>query len=287
MGTVVTEPGVYDMDAADYLADPVPDGSLSSSGARMLLPPSCPALFRWAQDNPPETKTHFDVGHAAHKLVLGEGPDLVRVDVDERRGKAWTEPADEARAQGKTPLPRGDYATVHAMAAALHAHPVASALFDPERGGKAEQSLFWRDPEHGVWRRARLDWLPAATEAGRIIVPDYKTCRCAEPSALGKAMANYGYASQAAWYVDTVRALELADDVPFVFVFQEKTPPYLVTVAEPDATAIRVGRRKNHRALEVYAECAAANTWPGYTDDVELISLPPWADAAYRQEQYA
>ena len=43
---VVDEPGVYDgLDEAAYHADPVPGGSLSASGAKLLLPPSCPALY--------------------------------------------------------------------------------------------------------------------------------------------------------------------------------------------------------------------------------------------------
>lgn len=38
----ITEPGVYDLPAEVYHADPVEGGSLSSTGARKLLPPSCP-----------------------------------------------------------------------------------------------------------------------------------------------------------------------------------------------------------------------------------------------------
>ncbi|MBO0827768.1 MAG: hypothetical protein J2P24_08300 [Streptosporangiales bacterium] len=49
---MITEPGVYNLPAAVYHADPVPGGSLSQSGAKKLLPPSCPALYRYWADHP-------------------------------------------------------------------------------------------------------------------------------------------------------------------------------------------------------------------------------------------
>jgi len=82
---------------------------------------------------------------------------------------------------------------------------------------------------------------------------------------------------QHAWYVDGLHALGVAEDIAFVFIFQEKTAPYLVTVAELDAEAVLIGRKRNDQALQVYAECVATDTWPPYTTDVELISLPGWA----------
>ena len=162
------------------------------------------------------------------------------------------------------------------MAAAIRRHPVASALFNPERG-KAEQSLFWQDPETGVWRRSRLDWLPDTTARERLIVADYKTTVCAEPKAIAKAVANYGYYQQDAWYRDGVRATGLSADPAFVFVFQEKEPPYLVTVVELDAPSVQAGRELNRQAIELYRACTENDTWPGYSGGIELVSLPPWA----------
>jgi hypothetical protein len=261
---------IPDMPEAEYHAHP----ALSSSGARLLLPPSCPALFRWQQDNPPPPKDVFDIGTAAHKLVLGVGPELVEVKADDWRTKAAQEERKEARAAGKVALLTADLEAVHGMAAALRQHPVASALFDPARG-KAEQSLFWTDERHGVKRRARLDWLPNPTD-GRLIVGDFKSTRSAEPKSLAKSCADYGYHQQAAWYLDAVRALELAESAAFVFVAQEKTPPYLITVFQLGSDDLLLGDALNQQALEVYAECSATDTWPSYSDDVAPLSLPAW-----------
>lgn len=269
----ITEPGIYDMDNETYHSHRY---ALSSSGARMLLPPSCPALFRHAQDTPQEPKKTFELGSAAHKLVLGEGPDLVRVDADKWTTNAVKAEVAAIRDEGGIPLKPAEYEQVHAMADALRRHPVASMLFDPARG-RPEQSLFWRDRPTGIMRRARFDWLPDA-RSGRLIIPDYKTCRSAEPGALARAVEDFGYHQQDDWYRAAARALDLADDTAaFVFVCQEKTSPYVVTVVEMDAEARRIGAARNRRALEIYAECTATGYWPGYSDEIAYLSLPAWA----------
>lgn len=281
--TVVTEPGVYDDMPNDvYHADPVPGGSLSCSGAKKLLPPGCPARFKYERDNPPEPKPHFDLGHAAHKLVLGAGADIEVIEADSFRTKAAKQQRDEAHADGRIPLLADDYEQVEAMAAALRAHPIAKHLFNPD-AGKPEQSLFWIDERSGIWRRARLDWLPNRTE-GRLLVPDYKTARTADPQQLPRDAHNFGYHQQAAWYLDGIEALGLADEAVFLFVFQEKDPPYLVTVAEFDPTAIKIGRHLNRMAIAIYRDCVESDEWPGYLQDVHLLSLPAWAENRYLEE---
>ena len=275
--TELTEPGIYEMPEDEYHADPVPGGSLSSSGARRLLPPSCPALFRHEQLNARPSKREFDFGHAAHAKVLGIGAPIVAVDADDWRTKAAKEGRDQAYADGHTPVLAREVETIDAMAAAIREHPIAAALFDPDRGGRAEQSIFWVDDRHGVWRRARLDWLPQLTPSGRLIIPDYKTTTSAENRAVARKIADLGYHQQAAWYSDAARAMGLAEDVAFVFVFQEKTAPYLVNVVELDGVAMQLGRGLNERALTTYRRCTDSGHWPGYSDDVELVSLPTYA----------
>lgn len=270
---VVIAPGVYDDMPADvYHADPVPGGSLSCSGAKKLLPPSCPAKFRYEREHPPETTRTFEFGHVAHKMVLGVGPQVVVIDAENYRTKAAQEQQAEARAAGHIPLLRAEHDEVLAMADALRAHPVAAALLSD--GGHPESSLFWRDEPAGIMRRCRLDWRPAP-KTGRTIGVDYKTAISADEDAFAKAAMNYGYHQQAPWYCDGLKALGLADDdAQFLFIVQEKTAPYLVNIVQLDATAMRIGRLLNRRAVNVYAKCTANDEWPSYSDDVAHISLP-------------
>jgi hypothetical protein len=277
--TVITQPGVYDLPADVYHADPVPPehgGSLSSSGAKLLLPPSCPAIFDWARTHPTFSDA-FDFGHAAHAKVLGAGADIVAVEADDWRSKAAREAKDQARAEGKAPLLARDVAVVDAMAAKLAEHPIASALLDPDHG-KPEQALFAQDEESGgVWLRAMLDWLPDP-RPGRMIVPDYKTTAdVGDPGAFAGLMGKHRYHGQAAWYLDLARTLGLADDdAAFVFIVQSKQAPYLVSVIEPGAEAIEIGRAENRAAINLYAKCTSNNEWPGYGDGVTSASLPGW-----------
>jgi hypothetical protein len=158
-----------DLSNESYHADKT---SLSSSGARKLLPPSCPAKFRYEQDNPPASTKTFDYGNAAHKTVLGNGPKLILVDHDAWTTKEAKAEVADARAQGGIPLKRHEMQMVKDMAAAIRRHPLASALLEPAFGAP-EQSGFWIDGPTGIRRRVRFDWLPSI-QSGRLIIPDYK-----------------------------------------------------------------------------------------------------------------
>lgn len=281
----VAEPGIYDLTDEQYHGQ---RGSLSSTGARKLLPPSCPALFRWEQDHPAAPKKTFDIGHAAHKLALGVGPQIVEIPASilASNGAVSTTEAKQfvtdVRADGNVPLTPGDYQTVQAMAAALQAHPIAAALFDPENG-TAETSLFARDERTGVMLRSRLDWQPHAKD-GRLIIPDYKTTVNASTDEVMKSVMKWGYHQQGPFYCDVAQALGLGDDPVFLLVAQEKTAPYLVNVVQLDVVAMRIGRLLNRQAIDLYAECDRTGVWPGYSDQVELGSLPGWYEHRFEDQ---
>lgn len=270
----VSEEGVYEMPDSLYHADPVEGRSLSVSGAKNLLPPSCPAKFDYDRKNRPAPTQAFNFGHAAHSLVLGAGPEIVVIDADSWRTKAAKDARDKAFAEGKTPLLPEENEAVTAMARALREHPVASQLLNPDHG-QPERALFCRDSETGIMRRSKVDWLPDSTP-GRMILPDYKTSVDANPAEFGRNAAKFGYHMQAPWYEDMVLALGLASDVAFVFIVQEKTPPFIVQVIQLDPDDMAIGRILNRRALDLYAECEENDSWPTYSTEVEMVRLPSW-----------
>jgi hypothetical protein len=273
---VVTKPGIYDGMPEDvYHADPVPGGSLSSTGARKLLPPSCPAKFRYELDHPRQSTAEMELGTAAHKIILGTGPEFVVVNEKNWRKQAAQDAAEEARAAGKVPLLIAERRQVDDMADALMAHPVARDVFSAQNGGRPEQSLFCQDPETGVWCRVRLDWMPSVN-APRPVIVDYKTSRSANPAAFGKTAANYGYDLQAAFY-EMVFGWVTGVKAGFAFVVQETEPPYLVSICELDRDSMQEGRDRARLALEIYRDCKADDLWPGYSSEIELVRLPSWA----------
>jgi hypothetical protein len=271
----ITEPGIYDLTDEQYHADPVAGRSLSSTGARKLLAPSCPAKFAWEREHGRASTKAFDFGHAAHRQVLGSGPDIVRIDADEWRTNAIKAEVAAVREAGGTPLKPADHERVMAMVDALKAHPFAGKLFAPGTG-KPEKTLVWRDEQTGVMCRAKFDWLRSRA-AGPYLIPDYKSAASVETEHLRKSVWNFGYHIQACWYRSGAIALGLGPDPDFLFVAQEKEPPYLVHVFRLDPAAQRAGEARCREALATYAACVKSGVWPGYADDITEISLPPWA----------
>ena len=278
----VTGPGVYNLPAEVYHARP----ELSQSMAKRLLPPSCPAHFKHRLDEgTAETKTAWEKGKAAHKVVLGAGPGLVPVldewgeDPHAWRTKKVKERLAAIRDRGDLPLKQADYDDVHAMADAIRRHPVATALLDPAAGAP-EQTLIWRDEQTGVMCRALVDFLRHPMVGRRFLLPDYKSAGAeygASPDKVGRTMGDLGYHFQLAWYLMGVRALGLAgDEAEALLIVQETRKPYLVTVAQPDPTAMRMGAIRCREALDVYARCVRENRWPGYSDEIVWAELPPW-----------
>ena len=273
--TEITEPGVYTMPEPVYHADPVPYGSLSSSGARLLLPPSTPAHFKWRKDNPPRSTRAMEVGSGTHTIVLGDGPEVVRLEVADWKTKAAKDKANEVRAAGKIPLLAHEHDQALGMAKAVREHDVAGALFAPG-SGLPEQCLFWQDPDTRIWCRCRLDWLPHG--GGPVMYAgDLKTSFDASAEHAAKAFVNLGYHQQAQWNSWGITELGLARRVVFLFVFVEKDPPHLVHVVTPDEDALAVAADRNRKAIDVYRRCMEADYWPGHPDGVTTVSLPRWA----------
>lgn len=264
-----------DMDEQEYHSHP----ALSQSLAKLLLPPSVPAKFKWAKENSQPPRKAFDFGHAAHSLVLGVGKpveviqatakDGVKSDATDRRLKSAQDHEKEIRAAGNVPLLREELTTVQAMAEALRSNRTAMALLSH---GAAEKSVFWTD-DRGIERRSRFDFIPTLAIPA---ITDYKSTVDASPEAFAKSVYNFGYHFQDAYYCEAAEAADLGE-VAFAFVAQEKTPPYLAAVYELDGEAKDAGRRRVAQALDIYQQCTEADEWPGYSPAIETLSLPRWA----------
>jgi hypothetical protein len=257
------EPGLYDaLPEDEYHAD---RESLSVSGAKDLL--RAPALYQWRLDHE-EQRDYFDFGSAAHAHLLQTGRDVERVEADDWRSAAARAERDRIRDEGKIPVLAKEWQQIQDMGEAISHHRMASALLSD---GRPEVSAYAVDPETGILRRGRFDYLTPE------VVVDYKTTASAEPSAFAASCARYGYDQQAAWYLDLCSLLG-EDRDGFAFVAQEKTEPYLVEVYSLDEAAEERGRRRNRRALDRFQHCLETDHWPGYTDAAFTeLSLPRWA----------
>lgn len=255
--------GFHDnLDERAYHAHP---DSVSVTGLKLIA--KAPALFRQAQDH----RVHrdvFDIGSAAHALVLGIGAPIEVVDESDWRSKAAREAREAIRSRGATPLLTADYQRVQNMADALSSHALAMRLLSE---GRPEVSAFAVHQETGVLRRARFDWL------GSSVLTDYKTAASSDPRDLAGrygAIRKWGYDQQAAFYTDIARDLGHPASA-FAFIVQMKEPPYLVTVAYVRDDDLDEARWRNREALERFRDCTASGLWPGFLPDdtAAVVSL--------------
>lgn len=158
------------------------------------------------------------------------------------------------------------------MQRAVKANPVANKwLYEEE--GRNELSVYAKDPETGVLVRCRFDRL-----LNRGFSPDLKTTVDASHRGFSNAIAKYGYAFQAAFYMDTFEWATGDKLEGFGFVAVESKAPYNVMCYRLDDESIEIGRSQYRAALNKYAECLESGVWHGY-DDCELemlIGLPDW-----------
>jgi hypothetical protein len=266
----ITKPGLYpDLSDVDYRAQ---HEWLSVSGANKLLPPSCPAKYR-ATVGVEEHKAQFDFGKAFHAAVLGDGSATECIAAENWRTKEAREFRADCYARGVVPLLVAEANEIDAMAAAVKAHDTAPHLFT---GGTAEVSAFWVDSATGVQCKARFDYLPEKQDDRRLIVPDLKSAVSASPKDFASAAARYGYVMQDRHYTSGLRHLGIDQDPAFVFVVVEKDTPYLPAVmqfAEPNE--LRLVETALDKALRLYRDCLATDTWPGYPG-ISQLSLPTW-----------
>lgn len=262
------QPGIYqDVPELDYHARRFgPTESLSSTEAKRVL--QAPAVFRYRRTHPEEPRTAFDVGHAAHALILGTGLNLYIHNHESLRTKAAREDIQEHRAAGEVPISRADYTEVRGMADAVLTHPIAGPLLED---GTPEQSLYAVDGPTGMWMRGRVDW---ATGSTRTLI-DLKTAQSADPTTFHRAVTTYGYDIQREWY-RTIWQM-LTGEVPqFLHVVVEKAPPHLVSVIDLGLDFEEIGRMRVRQALDTYKRCLDTDTWPGYAPIIHDVDAPSW-----------
>lgn len=224
-----------------------------------------PAHYKYRIDHPQEDTPALLFGRAAHKYIL-EPDDFwnaysLAPDVDRRTKAGKAEYALFVETLGdKMPLSTADYATIEDMAAQIEAHPTARDIL---RHGIHETPIEWIDAITGERCKCRPDVLN--TVEGYIA--DYKTTQSCEGGAFERACRYYGYKLQAAMYTEGVFA-KSAMMWDFVFVAQEKAPPYAVRVYKCDPGFVEEGIEMFHELIALYHSCKESGEWPGYPDEV-------------------
>ena len=173
---------------------------------------------------------------------------------------------------GETPeLSDDELDTVKRCRDAVANHPVARNLID---AGDPETSHFWEDEDTGLMCRCR----PDADLANDGILVDLKTTRDARKRDFQRSMANYGYHTQGAFYLDGSSAASGQVRHTFIFIAVETSEPYGVRIYRLGDEAVDRGRQQCRRNLQTLADYYNDELkWTGYEPGVTELSLPAWA----------
>ncbi|UXC34818.1 PD-(D/E)XK nuclease-like domain-containing protein [Cupriavidus gilardii] len=222
-------------------------------------------------------------GQLAHCAVLE--PDefgkryAVGPGVSTKAVKAWKE-FEAALPAGVVGIKPEQYEVAMRQAESVRALP---EIRDALAHGAAEVSAFWIDEATGMQCRCRPDWVHDCGDAG-VILLDLKTYSDASPAEFRRQVARKRYHVQDAFYSDGYAAASGLRVLGFVFVAVETEYPFAASALMLDDIAKDTGRALYRRDLATYAECMRTAAWPGYSDQIEIISLPAWATINHNEE---
>lgn len=288
---LVPGPGLYRMPAEVYHGDPAPQPSLSSSIAKILVSQSPEHAFvahhrlsQTVEDEKDPTRPK-EIGTVVHKLILGQGRDVVVIDGDDYRTAYAKSERKLAYQENKAPILRADMDKVEAMVAIALKRLAGIEDCDGFQGAPSEIVGIIQD-KSGAWLRIMMDrFEDRGTSA---IIWDVKTGeQSAAPQELARRIQSMNMELQRAFYVYVVERLlpRLAGRVTFRWVFIENEFPHAVTVAEMDATGAEIGVRKVSAAIGLWNRSIAASKWPGYPSKILRVDYPEWAEARWLERE--
>jgi hypothetical protein len=282
MNQVITTPGIYAIPHDDYHKDCVIEPSLSASIANILLTRS-PAHARQAHprlnpDYAPEEDSRFDLGSAAHALLLErDGSRIAWVEADDWRSANARAARIDARAGGLLPVLARYQPVMREMVRVAHETIERSEFAGIFTRGKPERTLAWQDD--GIWCRSRVDWL---TDDHATIL-EYKSTANASFGFFSRQIGNMGYDLQAEFYRRGLAALGLNDNPVQIILAQEIEPPYACALYTLSNAFIEVAQHKVERAVQTWRMCMQSGLWPAYGTGIAVIDPPAWEANAHLQ----
>lgn len=266
---------------------------ISRGHIHMLLNGRTPAHVRYKMDNPLPPTVPLIFGSAYHTMMLE--PDafqdsyLFCPDLTPRAGAEWCQEHECDVFCGKrdvvvldermrrTAIVDGHRKTLSAMEDAFQESlevktaegedSIAKVVWNAP--GQIELSAFWVDEETGCKCRARAD--KYAQDFGVLV--DLKSA--SDAAAFEREAPRYGYDVQAHHYLRGFNALgAFAED--FLFIVQEKSPPYLVASYAFERWQLSLLADRHRLAMGRLAECQQAGSWPGYIPVLKPLQIAKW-----------
>jgi len=243
----------------------------------------CPQEFqqRYVTKTMPQPKASeaMNVGSLVHCMVLE--PDEVwnryilrpnGIDGRTREGKLALE---ELRNSGRQVVTQEDYETALGCSHELTGHDQLSKLLDYDDQIIEERINF-------VCNRVEMRCKPDLVLPWLKVVVDIKTSSNASPGEFSKSVAAFGYARQAALYLEAVHS-QYGELFRFLFAVVCTKPPFEVACYELTIEALRQGTDEAAALLEEYEVRCETNNWlPVWSSGIVPLDLPKW----YRHEAF-
>lgn len=258
---------------------------LSQSLAKTLLAYSprhawmeCPALnpaFR------PDDERKFDIGTAAHSILIGRGKRIQAVDFDDWRTKAAKEQRESLQSEGILAVKRSDYNRASEMAKVAK-EQTSEWLGEKAKDFRGEVVIRWT--QDGIDMATMIDLL---SEDNRLVI-DYKTTAAsASPNAIPMKIATDGWDIQAATHKLALDAVDPQNTGrrTHLFICQENFPPYALTVVEMTEAIMTMGHKRLMVAMEKWQECIESGNWPMYPTEVLRPVYPSWAESEWLRRE--
>lgn len=261
--------------------------SVSKSVLKHIVPPmgGSPKAFwgRWSH-NPnhvvEKKKPATNLGQATHMLLLGEDTfkDHFVIRPDKVDGETWQGNKTvcrkwlaEQELAGLSVITAEELETIHRMAEDAAQYPlVQQGLLN----GRIERSMFWKDPETGIWLRARPDVIPSSDG----IFADLKTTSSMDEDFLERQVGDLGYFLQGAMTRMVCRGLEIPfERFVFLYVLNDDVPD--TGHAELNDLDLDRGEEVIRHSLRTIRTCLDSGYWPGkepFDHGEKTIQIKPW-----------
>ena len=200
----------------------------------------------------------------AHRKYLEEHPDAIAM------RKGWIE-------------------LIEAMRTRITKHPETAPMLECE--GRNEVTFIWRSvieingervtiPCKARVDRFMRDFIPYKDAAPVSGVLDIKTCQDSSVSGFERAIGNFGYHIQAAWYLaGAIKCGELdrLHDDSYNIIAVQKSSPNPVGVYPINTASLQYGVKECNRAMRDYVKYRMLGHAEGPTDYKITMGIPSWA----------
>lgn len=242
-----------------------------------------PKMLKFREKQPPKDTDALALGRAIHVALLEpekwsafvREPDFG--DQRKKENKA-AKLAFELANAGATIIPADDYDMAIRCAEEIREHKEAMSLLV---GGRHEHTIQWVDQDTGIRCKARLDNLRTND------LSDIKSTRHQTPRKFLLDGTNLLYYGQMSWYHDGAIAAGVlpAGALLPAIVAPQTVEPYDVMPFRMTLNAYFTGQSLWRRLIKRYAECQAADWWPGIAPRILDFDVMPWAEGGGDDDQ--